>query len=95
MTEHEKVAHKFIVRNYNELVGGCENTMMDYSPEDEEYINAKKQLNDTDDIIETVYKWTINDLESNHFTKAAKFAGTQFMKDSIRKLLIRDGFLKA
>lgn len=95
MTEHELIAYKFMKRNYNEYVGGNENTMMDYSSDSEEYIIAKNALNDPDDIVDTVYRWTMRDLEEHKFTKHAKFAGTNFIKNEIRKLLIRDGFLKA
>lgn len=95
MTQHELTAYKFMKRNYNEYVGGNENAMMDNPPDSEEFIEAQQNLNDTDDIINTVYNWTMHDLERHKFTKHAKFAGTDFIKNEIRKLLIRDGFLKA
>lgn len=95
MTEHERVAYKLMKREYNDYIGGLENTLLDYDPDEGEYIAAKSDLADGEALLETVYNFTMHEAEYLKFAKHIKFAGTEFIKNEIRKLLIKDGYLKA
>ena len=39
---------------FNELIGGYENTLLDYQPNDEEYKEAMEFLTDKEDMINTI-----------------------------------------
>lgn len=95
MTEHERVAYKLMKREYNDYIGGLENTLLDYGPDEEEYIAAKSDLANAEALLETVYLFTIRKADELKFAKHIKFAGMKFIKNEIRQLLIKDGYLKA
>lgn len=95
MTQHEKVAYKLMKREYNDFIGGLENTLFDYGPDEEEYLAAKYALANAEALLETVYVFTMRKADDLKFAKHIKFAGTNFIKNEIRKLLVKDGYLNA
>lgn len=95
MTEHERVAYKLMKREYNDFIGGLENTLFDYDPDEIEYVAARNNLANGEALLETVYIFTMRKANDLKFAKHIKFAGAKFIKNEIRKLLIKDGYLKA
>jgi hypothetical protein len=54
-TPRQKKAYTNIYHAANWLIGGLENTILDYAPEDEERINAEALLKDHDALVQELY----------------------------------------
>ena len=92
MNAHELTAKKIVKDVYNDYVGGLENTLLDYAEDDEEYVSAKRTLEDVDHLQEMLYKFVMTEAERAGYAKHIKFAGREFIMDRINALLIRDGY---
>lgn len=92
MTANQKRAYTMIRDEYNGLVGGYENVLLDYPKDSDEYQEAIEVLNDHDGLLETIYAGVIADAQGTMNAKHIKFAGTEFMKEIIRKMLEKDGY---
>lgn len=96
----EKIATKQLTNAYNMYVGGLENTLQDYSEEDEEYQNAYEILcSDPEDLVEEIYHDALLCEYGVGFSgapgsapKEMKFAGKEFCKGIILDLIKKDGF---
>lgn len=94
----EKIAKTNIKNCYNWIVGGLENTLQDCEEDSEEYINAQNTLNDTDRLLDEIYHEAITTKYSTGMAggKAPtemRFAGRDFCRNYIIKLLKKDGYL--
>ena len=56
MNERQKKAFYNIKHAANDLLGGLENTMLDYSENSEEHKSAKRLLNDHSALVKALYK---------------------------------------
>lgn len=75
----------------SDIIGGCENNLLDYSEDEEEYIEAKKYLSQShDELKEDIYQMTIS--EFNKDNQNAKFAGKKFLLERIEKRLVKWGY---
>lgn len=74
----------------NEWIGGLENTMLDYDEGSEEYESAKADLSQSH---ETWVGWIVGEVKINREAqKHLKFAGNNFLKDCVDKLLLSMGY---
>lgn len=94
LNEHQGLALKLMRREYNDCIGGLENTLMDYSPDEEEYIKAYKDLHNQEYLLNTIYKWTVQEADYRGYAKHIRFAGTDWLKDQIKARLIKDRYYK-
>lgn len=95
LNQHQILALKIMKSQYNELIGGCENSLMDYLSSDEEYQIAHRILyNDQNKLLETIYKWTVGEANHRGYAKHIRFAGEEWLKDKIKQKLIKDGYYK-
>ena len=56
MNKREKKAFYNIKHAANDLLGGLENVMLDYTPDDPEYKSAKAQLADHEGLVKQLYE---------------------------------------
>lgn len=95
----EKIAKTNIKNCYNWIIGELENTLNDTEEDDPEHIKAQNTLDDPDWLIDEIYHESITTL----YTKSScggkaptemRFAGRDFYRNYIIKLLKKDGYLK-
>ena len=92
MNAHQKVAFELVCYAMSEYIGGLENILMDYSPEDEEYIAAKKDLGIGHDALEDyIYSMVMEDSNKADL-KHLRFAGEKFIRERISKRLTKWGY---
>ena len=93
----EKIAKTNIKNCYNWIIGELENTLDDTEEDDPEHIKAQNTLDDTDWLIDEIYHESITTL----YTKSScggkaptemRFAGRDFCRNLIIKLLKKDGY---
>lgn len=95
MNEHQKRAFKLMIDNYNDIIGGLENTLMDNSRDSEEYKKAKNYLSNPQFLIDDIYSQTIQQANRMGFAKHIRFAGTDWLKYRIAKRLNKEGYYKS
>lgn len=95
MNEHESLALKLMKREYNDLIGGCENDLENYSENSEEYQIAYKTLyGDQERLLDRIYNWTTGSANQKGYAKHIRFAGEEWLKNQIKEMLIKDGYYK-
>lgn len=92
MNNHEKQVNTLISRAVSEIIGGYENTLLDYMEEDEEYKKAQDILNH-DTLFDMIYDYVMNESASN-YASHIRFAGKQFIEDRIEARLKKEGYGK-
>ena len=92
MDTREKAIDRIIKRSVSEWIGGYENTLQDYMPEDEEYKYAKEILNH-DTLFENIYQELIEYTKNNRDSHI-RFAGKEFMEERIEHWLKKSGYGK-
>lgn len=90
--EHQKAAWKLMREIYNDILGGLENTLLDYSEDEEEYQRAKRALADGEGLLVTVYYDTQREATRLGFAKHLRFAGEKWLKERIARKLLKDGY---
>lgn len=91
-TSLEREAFEEAKNIMNEYIGGFENQMMDYRPEDEEYQSAKEMLSYThEEFVEMFTGWTMQEL-TRKFKKEAKFVGNKKVAEYISNKLYTYGY---
>lgn len=92
MDSHQKVAFMLVCDVVSELIGGNENTLLDYDYDTKEYKTAKQFLDQGHDNL----KWVIYNevmMRSDDSTlKHLRFAGESFIMERIEKRLVRCGY---
>lgn len=83
-----------MIKVYNDIIGGFENTLLDYSEDEEEYKSAKAFLSNPERIITAVYSETQCEATQRGFAKHIRFAGEQFLKDRIKEKLQKEGYME-
>lgn len=94
MNEHQLAAYRLMVEIYNDHIGGYENQLDDSEIGSEEYEEAKRALADGEALAEWVYADTQREATRRGFAKHIRFAGEAFLKERIKRRLIKDGYLK-
>lgn len=73
-----------------ELIGGLENTLLDYPEESTEYQDAYRDLHAGHD---SLVSWIVSDVKTvREAHKHLKFAGNAFLIDYVSRLLTRWGY---
>ena len=99
MTKREKLARKNIQNCINFEIGGFENVLLDYSENDEEYIEAKEFLADHDGIVNHIYQCAVTDMyvEGCVFTDTKlisqiRFLGKEKLMSIVEELVTKEGY---
>lgn len=91
LDQNQATAIKVIIRTYNAIVGGAENTLLDYDDTDDEYIEAKRLLSNPKELVDFIYQ----DLMANEgytYSKEIRFCGTEWIKERIARRLKKEGY---
>lgn len=80
-------------------IGGLENTLYDYGPEDEEYINAKELLAQHDTLVAEIKDWCMEGFygcglegPQRPYQKHYNLAGNAFIEDCAEKVVTAMGY---
>ena len=89
---HEKTALHLIAELMSELIGGYENQMLDYLPEDKEYKQAEEFLNmGNDNLVEFIHECLMDECKGKD-AQHLKFAGNEFIDSKISAKLTKWGY---
>lgn len=92
MNTHERLAFELVCDAMSEMIGGYENTMMDYPADSEDYIRAKDFLESGHQALEDeIYEIVMNDSNDSNL-KHLRFAGEKFIRERISKRLTKWGY---
>ena len=92
MNAHQKTAYLIMREEYNNLVGGCENTLLDYSEDSEEYQAAHRTLHDHEVLRDMIYGEAIATANCRHHAIHMRFAGKEWLFERIDNRLENDGY---
>lgn len=92
MNGHEKMAYRFICEAMSEIIGGYENTMMDWEEGTEEYNDAYELLHSGhENLVDFIYCETMA-LADTGMAKHMRFAGKDWIRERISKRLTKWGY---
>lgn len=91
LDQNQATAIKAIIRTYNTIVGGAENTLLDYDETDDEYIEAKRLLNNPKELADLIYE-DLMATEGSTYAKEIRFCGTEWIKERIARRLKKEGY---
>lgn len=101
MDERQKKAYNNIKHAANWLLGGLENTLMDYPEDSDEYKHAQAMLSDHDRLVATLYDWATTDIYGDGWaggTNADKairdirFCGKEWLMKQCEERIIKEGY---
>lgn len=103
MNARQRKAFINIAHAANWILGGLENNLEDYSPEDEEYKEAKALLNDHNKLVELLYKSATTQIYGEGsvcFNKATvekelrdiNFCGKEWLMERCEKRITKEGY---
>lgn len=94
-----RYAKKNIHHAANEYIGGLENCLYDYAPDEEEYINAKETLGNHDLLVDMIYSMAVSGEYDAGFSgpttnniKAIKFLGTEYLTELVEAEVTKQGY---
>ena len=90
LNTHEKQVARLIQSATSEIIGGFENTLIDYPEGSEEYEEAKAILNH-DTLFEMIYDHIMEESRGNHASHI-RFAGKKFIEERIEARLKKEGY---
>lgn len=98
----QKKAFKNILHASNWLLGGLENTMLDYPEDSAEYKSAKETLSDHDELVRQLYDMAITDVyddgavwfgaNAQSFLKDVRFCGKDWLMERCEKRITKAGY---
>lgn len=90
MDNRQKALMRMAQKVANEWIGGLENQMCDSIPGEEDYEEAKAQLEVGH---ETWVDWLVSEVKTNREAqKHLKFAGNKFLEDCVDGILVKMGY---
>lgn len=102
MNERQKKAFYNIKHAANHLLGGLENTMLDYSEDDEEYKSAERLLNDHDALVKELYEMATSAVYGEGFCGFGKshqmvirdinFCGKEWLMERCEARIAKEGY---
>lgn len=85
---HQARALRMVKEIYNDIIGGWENTLLDYSEDEDEYQRAYKALHNPEGLVETIYYDVVRGMSDTEI----RFAGKEWIKERIARKLLKDGY---
>lgn len=93
MNAHQRTLFDIMSEVMSDLIGGSENTMMDEPEGSEDYVEAYNYLHQgREALVEDVYTTVMYEVSKRGATKAAKFAGREFLLERINNRLNKWGY---
>lgn len=103
MNQKQQRAVRNIKYASNDIIGGLENTLLDYDEQSQEYINAYELLHNHEALVETIYKQGTTCLcgenyvcfdkrTCKEFLREINFCGTEFLMMIARTFVKRAGY---
>ena len=102
MNERQKKAFKNIKYAAYDLIGGLENTMLDYPKDHEEYIEAKNFLSDHEALVKEVYHMATSSLYddgacffggyADRIIRDINFCGKEFLMQCCEERVRKEGY---
>lgn len=103
MNAREQKAIKNIRHAANFLLGGLENTLYDFSPEDEEYKEAKERLNDHEGLVNELYNMATSEIHLPGYVcfnpatvqkelREINFCGTAWLLERCEERITKEGY---
>lgn len=102
MNARQKKAFCNIKYAADDLLGGLENTLLDYDEDSEEYINAKRLLSDHSELVNQLYKRATTELYGPGFCGFGKeaqivirdinFCGKEWLLERCEKRITKEGY---
>lgn len=102
MDERQKKAFYNIKHAANDLLGGLENTMLDYSEDSEEHKSAKRLLHDHNALVKALYKMATSAVYNEGFCGFGKayqmiirdinFCGKEWLMERCEKRITKEGY---
>ena len=94
MNVHQLAAYRLMIEVYNDIIGGLENSLMDYPKDSEEYKACKRELENPQLLEDSIYTDTQREATRRGFAKHIRFAGEEFLRERIKRRLAKEGYLK-
>lgn len=103
MNQRQRKAFYNIKWAANDLLGGLENTLMDYSEDSEEYKKAKDFLGDHEALVKTLYDMAttaiygegyccFNPQTVQHELRDINFCGKEFLMERCERRITKEGY---
>ena len=102
MNERQKKAFYNIKHAANDLLGGLENTLLDYSKDSEEYGEAKALLDDHDELVKELYRCATTAVYSEgavwlgksaeKFIRDINFCGKEWLMQRCEARIRKEGY---
>lgn len=102
MNQRQKKAFYNIYYAANDLLGGLENTMLDYSKDSEEYKSAEALLKDHDRLVKTLYQMATTAIYDEGFCGFSRqdqmairdinFCGKKWLMERCEKRITKEGY---
>ena len=103
MNERQKKAFYNIKWAANDLLGGLENTMLDYGKDEDEYKKAEAFLNDHEALVKMLYNMATTAIYGEGFCcfnpntvakelRDINFCGTPWLMERCEKRIIKEGY---
>lgn len=99
---HQKKAYANIYHACNWLVGGLENVLLDYRPEDPEYKSAQAKLADHEGLVNTLYDMATTEIyadgacyfggNTSSFLRDIRFCGKEWLMERCDKRIKKCGY---
>lgn len=91
MNSRQKLVTRITLERCGWVVGGLENVLQDFLPEDEEYKLAREQLADHDGLVDEIY-WEVIGCSDRGYMKHIRFVGKAFIIERIENRLRKWGY---
>lgn len=93
MNAHQRAIFDIMDELTKEYIGGNENTLLDFSEDEEEYQDAYEFLHQGhDQLAEFFYDMVMASCKAGSNAEHARFAGSAFLKERIEKRLTKWGY---
>ena len=103
MNARQKKAFYNIKHAANDLLGGLENTMLDYAPDEEEYKSAKALLDDHEQLVKDLYNAATTAIYGEGFCcfnpatvqkelRDINFCGNEWLMERCEKRITKEGY---
>ena len=102
MNVRQQKAFRNIKYAADDLLGGLENTLLDYDEDSEEYINAKRLLSNHSELVNQLYKRATTELygpgfcgfgrEAQMVIRDINFCGKEWLLERCEKRITKEGY---